>query len=153
MSKKVYRTSTPEINKIVPDVPTEVTTASTGSGLTKWVPIILAGAALGVSVVAIKELKNVRKELTVMKNTDNNSELIKRMELMDQQLLKISEFLSQQKGSNPAPPPTPTPKKKSSLGNNYPINVNVVNEQPLNKLEEVVEYEEVEVTDSESEDS
>jgi len=129
------------------------------SGITRWAPLLLAGAAVGVSVIAIKEIKNVRKELNVMKKADNNTELIKRMELMDQQLMKISEFLANQT----KPPVTNStkgpsvPKKKqkpdSIKKNEYPVDVNIINEEPkeVSKQKPIndVVYEYVEVTDSE----
>lgn len=129
------------------------------SGITKWAPIILAGAAVGMSVVAIKEIKNVRKELNVLKKADNNTELIQKMERMDQQLIKISEFLANQ--TQPQSPYVPKTKKannvpKKPVKNEYPVDVNIINEEPkVTKQKPVndVVYEYVEVTDSEDSES
>ena len=60
------------------------------SSFAKWVPLICAGAAVGVSVLALKEIKNVRKELMSLKKDSignvvpsTSPELTKKMELMD----------------------------------------------------------------------
>ena len=69
------------------------------SSLAKWVPLICAGAAVGVSILALKEIKNVRKELIVMKKEQVNpgkDELNSRIELMDEQLRKITQYLANQ---------------------------------------------------------
>ena len=39
------------------------TVKTTANVLSKWVPLICAGTAVAVSIIAIKEIKNVRKEL------------------------------------------------------------------------------------------
>ena len=70
---------------------------SSMSALAKWVPLICAGAAVGVSILALKEIKNVRKELIVMKKEQVNpvkDELVNRVELMDEQLRKITQYLA-----------------------------------------------------------
>ena len=84
----------------------EIVPATPGiSSFSKWVPLICAGAAVGVSVLALKEIKNVRKELMNMKKeqigpvTDSapmDPELAKKIELMDEQLRKITQYLANQ---------------------------------------------------------
>ena len=70
------------------------------SSISKWVPLICAGAAVGVSIIAIKEIKNVRKELITLKaegfsNTESKDVgLFKKIETMDEQIRKISKYLS-----------------------------------------------------------
>ena len=67
---------------------TSTTTTSTGpdssstmSMLARWVPLICAGAAVGVSVIALKEIKNVRKDLMNMKKDQPvNKETDKKIE-------------------------------------------------------------------------
>ena len=105
------------------------------STLLKWLPLVAAGGALGVSFYMLKEVQKIKKE-----NTKNDStipkEYVQQIEAMDQQLRKVSGFLAQQF------PPESTKiqtKKESS--------------KPDNDYEEVeVEEVEVEVTDDETEE-
>jgi hypothetical protein len=124
----------------------EVSNAQIMSSFAKWVPLICAGAAVGVSVLALKEIKNVRKELITLKkeqnvtsSSDSNSELTQKIELMDEQLRKITQYLANQ--------------SKEKIVRNVITKepVKIINEEPVVKEEEEVEYEEV--TDEETEDS
>ena len=38
------------------------------SNITKWLPFICAGTAVGVSILALKELKKIKNEMSVVKN-------------------------------------------------------------------------------------
>ena len=115
----------------------------------KWVPLICAGAAVGVSVLALKEIKNVRKELINLKKeslgsvkgSEQDPELLKRIELMDEQLRKITQYLANQN----------KPKESPIIKNvaKPVIPVKIINDAP--EPEEEAEYEELEVTDDEAE--
>ena len=85
----------------------EVSNAQIMSSFAKWVPLICAGAAVGVSVLALKEIKNVRKELINFKKEtvtplggggvqQQNNELTEKIERMDEQLRKITQYLANQ---------------------------------------------------------
>ena len=103
--------------------------------LSKWIPLVCAGAAVGVSILALKEIKNVRRELIELKNDQilSNSnlgsqsfdpELLKRIELMDEQIVKISKYLGTQQNK----------EKKPKINK-------VINEEPeiiLEKVKEVI---------------
>ena len=123
---------------------TEIKTAT--SMLSKWVPLICAGAAVGVSVMALKEIKNVRKELIMLKKEQNNSsssgkdDLAAKIELMDEQLRKITAYLANQ---NTKDKPTIIKEAvKTKLDN-----IKIINAEEADDEEEV----EVEVTDDEEE--
>ena len=128
--------------------------SSSMSVFAKWVPLICAGAAVGVSVIALKEIKNTRRELIMLKkeqisgtSSAGNKELTKKIELMDEQLRKITEYLANQnKPQNKPNKKSPIIKEafKTKLDNVKIIN-SVVNEDS-DEEEEV----EVEVTDDES---
>ena len=62
---RVSRKMSSQIPKIDVDAATIVgsKTSNIMNTVSKWVPLICAAAAVGVSVIALKEIKNVRKEL------------------------------------------------------------------------------------------
>ena len=111
--------------------------------ISKWVPLICAGSAIGIGIFALKEIKNVRKELK--KPGDGNEKLEKKMEYMEQQLKSISEFLKKKDHQDYV-------KKKKTpviIKNQVPVvpeKVKIINEP---EDENPDEYEEVEVTDDE----
>jgi len=124
---------TPEVNSA-----NSVITTKTMSSFAKWVPLICAGAAVGVSVLALKEIKNVRKELIALKKeqasapgqSGPSAELSQKIELMDEQLRKITQYLANQ-------------NKEKVVRNVIPKEpVKIINE-PVKEEEEEVEYEEV----------
>ena len=97
----------------------------------KYLPLLCAGAAVGLGIFALREIKNIKAEIKV-------PDVSKKMENMEQQLKKINEYLLK-KDNNPV--------IKSVLKPDPPSEeVNIINDNDLE------EYEEVEVTDSESED-
>lgn len=104
----------------------------------KYIPTICATAAVGVSILALYELNKLSKEMKSLKTNSVNTELSTKMELMDQQLKKITEYIvhSREKGKNG--------KVKEK------VIKNAVN-KPEVKIINNEEYEEVEVevTDSE----
>jgi methylthioribose-1-phosphate isomerase len=116
---------------------------TTVSTLGKWVPLICATAAVGVSIIALKEIKNARREIRNVQKEVNSvatgkpsavdEKLLQKIEKMDQQLLKVTQYLSKKKAS-----PKPTPPVQP------PILINKV----INEDEELVEVEEI-VTDDE----
>ena len=127
----------------VPEVRTETAAKTTVSTLSKWIPLICAGAAAGVSIIALKEIKNVRRELITIKKEQAkpqavNDELSKRMQAMEEQLKILSEFI----------------KNKEHLSKEDTIIRNAVNPQTetVNVINGEEEYEEVEVTDDEAEE-
>ena len=156
----------------IPEVPTgnskvmTDTVKSTANMLAKWVPLICAGTAVGVSIIALKEIKNVRKEVLLMKKEQlvsvNNTELTEKMERMDQQLRRITEYLTNQNKMKPENTTNQRKQKnsrKKSDEDEKIINqvlhkkmdkVNIINDEPD---EEDAEVEiEIEVTDDEDED-
>lgn len=105
------------------------------SAFSKWVPLICAGAAVGVSILALKEIKNVRKELMVLKKENvitGNSDpgLSEKVDRMDEQLRKITEYLVKSKEK-------PKDVLKEVI-KTEPKDVKIINND-----EEEVEYEEV----------
>jgi hypothetical protein len=74
----------------VPDIPE--TPVPSSSNLIKWIPLICAGAAAGVSIVALQEIKKLRTEVQTIKkepNGETTEMLGKRMEMMEQQLKMV----------------------------------------------------------------
>ena len=66
--------------------------------------MLCAGAAAGVSIIALKEIKNVRKELITLKISKNgNDDLDKRMLMMEEQFKILTDFI----------------KKKENIVNQY----------------------------------
>ena len=113
--------------------------------VTKWLPFICAGTAVGVSILALKELKKIKTEMVVLKNqptTVKDPELSKKMDRFELELKKMNEFLMNNNGKNPK-----IIKNILKSQEVPPKNVKIINEPE----EEEVEYEEVEVTDDESE--
>jgi hypothetical protein len=155
------------------------------SNIVKWIPLLFAGAAVGVSILALKEIKNVRKELISLKkesmsnvkeNQLGDPEFLKRIELMDEQIRKISKYLASMEnnqGKNNGNQANSNSNQANSNGNQTNSNGNiqlnkmnikkVINEEPEPeikvKTEEKIEskeqddeeeYEYEEVTDDES---
>ena len=130
--------------KVVPEIETN---------LVKWIPLLCAGAAAGISIIALKEIKNIKNEiLTLKKEGSDNSELNKKMENMEEQLKTITNYLKNKselpKRTPQVPkvsesPPSPPPKENTVIKN-------VIKEQPEVKIINEDEYEEVEVTDDET---
>ena len=117
---------------------TPMTTTGT-STLSKWIPLICAGAAAGVSIIALQEIRNLRKEIGTIKTEKNPAiELNKRMENMEEQLEMLSCFI--------------TNKKKVKKDTNV-IRQAVTPEPPPVQIINDEEYEEIEVTDDEAEES
>ena len=123
----------------------EIKTAS--SMLSKWVPLLCAGAAVGVSVMALKEIKNVRKELIMLKKEQTNvssksgkDDLAAKIELMDEQLRKITAYLANQNQAK-----TTSTIIKDAVKNKV-NNIKIINEEEADDDEEEVE---IEVTDDE----
>lgn len=128
--------------------------------VSKWVPLICAGSAIGISIFALKEIKNTRKELMSLKKEQytapNNDKLEKKMELLEKQLNKITDFLktnqqqqaryanTPQPVKTPEQPPKKDPKIVKNAVNVVPEQVKIINEEPSDDPDE---YEEVEVTD------
>ena len=117
----------------------------------KWIPLICAGAAIGVSVIALKEIHNTRKELMNLKKeqlvpTNSGNEILgKKMELMESQLAKITEYL--RNSQRPMGPPPPVRREEIIKKAIIPEaeEVKIINESQED------EYEEIEVTDDETE--
>jgi hypothetical protein len=116
----------------------------------KWIPLLCAGAAAGISIIALKEIKNVKNEIIALKaKGPDNSDLSKKMESFEVQLKTITDYL----------------KSKSEIKNNFIPKVsgdvikNVVKENIVKIINEVKvepgledEYEEIEVTDDETDE-
>ena len=161
--------SVPEVSTVAtPSKNIAETVKTTASVLSKWVPLICAGTAIAVSIIAIKEIKNVRKEvmlmkkeqLTVVSNSPTKT-LTEKIERMDEQLKKITEYLTNQsKLKTETKPSKKQPEKiiNQALRKNAQ-KVNIINEEPEitaeepdedSESEEEVEIE-IEVTDDEKE--
>jgi len=110
----------------------------------KWLPLLAAGAAAGVSLIALKEIKSVRNEILIMKKEQSSGvsdELTKKIHLMESQLQDITDFLKN--GNTKAAPNAPSKVVKNVVKEELkPVNIVNDNED---------EYEEVEVTDHEDE--
>ena len=91
--------------------PNKIADAKTGASVvTKFIPFICAGAAVGVSILALKELKKIKNEMLLVKNkqsTVNNNvvktdpELIKKMDRFETEFKKINEYLMNNNPKNP----------------------------------------------------
>jgi hypothetical protein len=161
---KMPSTTSPGVSTSIETVPNKNMLES----IVKWVPLLCAGSAIGISLFALKEIKNTRRELVNLKKEQytapNNDKLEKKMELLEKQLNKITEFLKntqqQQRYSNVPhqgppvpPPPSAKPKQKDPKVvkvDIVPEQVKIINEE---QLEDPDEYEEVEVTDDEEPDN
>ena len=86
----------------VPKVP-EIITSSTPrtSAITKFLPFICAGAAVGVSILALKELKKIKAEMILVKNQQQSSiqvkqdpTLSKKLEQLEEQLKRVNLYLA-----------------------------------------------------------
>lgn len=144
MSRKpVFKVSTPDVPIVMSTKPSD-TVINTAS---KWIPLICGAAAIGVSIFALKEIHNTRRELMNLKKeqlTGGDNEIIsKKMEIMESQLSKITEYLRNQQ--RPTNPPI-IPKKEPEI---KPVKVEPETVQIINETQED-EYEEIEVTDDES---
>jgi len=124
-------------------IPEEIKTSTT-SIVTKFLPIICAGAAVGVSILALKELKKIKAEMVLVKNQQQNNVvktdpvLSKKMEQLDEQLKRVNLYLAQKNS-----PRTDSKIIKNILKTELPKEVTIINN------DNDVEYEEVEVTDDE----
>jgi len=113
------------------------------SKVTKWLPFICAGTAVGISILAIKELKKIKDEMVLIKNqkfqnvNKNDPDLSKKMNEFEIQLKKMNEMLMNNQNNKPK-------IIKSFFKNEVPDEVNIINEN-----ESKEEYEEIEVTDDE----
>ena len=127
--------------KSAPSIETSVSTPSVSTML-KWIPFICAGAAAGVSLIALSEIKNVRKELSVLKQVQPGDQLTKqlnkRMESMEHQLKLLSDFVQN--------------KQKIVKESDVIRNVMKQSESPEIHIINGEEYEEVEVTDDEADE-
>ena len=117
---------------------------SKSSSITKFLPFLCAGAAVGVSILALKELKKFKAEIVLVKNQQQSVKtdpvLTKKLELLEDQLKRINLFLANKNSPRNG-------VMKNVLKTEIPKEVKIINEP-----EENVEYEEVEVTDEEEED-
>ena len=126
----------PTFPKNIPDI--EVTTQA-GSTISRWIPLMCAGAAAGISIVALQEMKNVRRELIAIKRENGlNEELSKRMENMEQQLKLLADFVQNKDKVT----------KESKIVRNA-VDSDATTEQNVRIINDE-EYEEVEVTDDET---
>ena len=128
----------------------------------KWLPIICAGSAIGIGVIALKEIKNVKMQMKMTSPGGSSDELMKRMEIMEKQLNKISDYVKQPKPvfhAPPQPPPQPNPHRQQQVPKQQaPVIVKNVPTPPkevkiINNEVEEYEYEEIEVTDDEADET
>jgi hypothetical protein len=122
-----------ERRKIPTPVPSTNSTKANSFDISKWVPLICAGSAIGIGLFALKEIKNAKKEI-------NNNKLSQKMESLEEQLKTISTYI---KNKDKIPEPIQRKNKGPIKLNVEPEKIVVINQED--------EYEEVEVTDSEAE--
>jgi len=119
--------------------------------ITKWIPFICAGAAIGVGIIALKEIKNVREELLTLKQIKPDSTTLLCMERMQTQISSLNERISKNNISKFQPTVVDVKEeKKNNIIKNATViekEVNIINEDDGD------EYEEIEVTDDELEES
>jgi hypothetical protein len=133
MSKKPIFTS----QKIIPEIES--------NHLIKWLPLLCAGAAAGISIIALKEIKNVKNEIIALKVKGPDSDLGKKIEGFETQLKTITEYLKSKNEPNFIPKASGETIK--AVVKEQPV-VKIINEV---ELEPEDEYEEIEVTDDEAE--
>jgi hypothetical protein len=110
--------------------------SGSSSVVARWLPFICAGAAAGISIVALQEIKAMRKELVVVKTqAPQPGDFNKRMDTMERQLKMLADFV----------------ENKQKITKESDVIRNVVNETDNVRIINDEEYEEVEVTDDESE--
>lgn len=136
MSKKPGFTS----SKIIPEIEP--------NHYIKWLPLLCAGAAAGISIIALKEIKNVKNEIIALKaKGPDNSDLSKKMESFDVQLKTITDYLKSKNERNFIPKVSGEVIKNVVKENI----VKIINEVEI-KVEPEDEYEEIEVTDDETDE-
>jgi len=131
-----FRRPPPFVKTPLPDM--EQATASSSSIVVRWLPFICAGAAAGISIVALQELKAMRKELVAVKTHAPQPNVFnKRMDTMERQLKMLADFVeNKQKITKESEVIKNVVEEKENA------NVRIINDE---------EYEEVEVTDDEAE--
>ena len=135
----------------VPEVADPTTIVQTSSTLGKWIPLICAGAAATVSIVALQEIRKLRKEILIIKKepavSEANELLSKRMESMESQLKSLTDFIKNRNQLD-----TEIEKVKTAGIKPEPVIKNVVSpeREPVITIINNEEYEEVEVTDDEA---
>jgi len=170
MSSKRFKTSIntmngmtdlPGISVSSPAKTATDTVKTTANVLSKWIPLICAGTAVAVSVIAIKEIRNVRKDVMLMKKEQltlvtnlPNKTLNEKIERMDEQLKRITEYLTNQnkKTSDDVKPEKiikQAVKKKVEKVNIINSEKDDIDEESSDDEEEV--EIEIEVTDDEKE--
>jgi hypothetical protein len=129
------RLKKPVFTKSIPDT---TITPQGASFISKWIPLMCAGAAAGISIVALQEMKNVRRELVAIKRENGiNDELNKRMNNIEQQIKLLADFVQN--------------KEKVSKETNVIKNAVQQDNQNIQIINEE-EYEEIEVTDDDEEE-
>jgi len=153
----------------VPEIGTAVISPNkVMDSISKWVPLICAGSAIGIGIFALKEIKSVRKELVTIKKEQNggaNEKIEQKMEDLEKQLKTITEFLknNQREQRNATQRATRDPPRREETRNvapkpqvivknaisveEVPEEVKIINDTQEDEYEEV----EVEVTDDEEE--
>ena len=131
MSKKPSFTS----SKIIPEIET--------NHYIKWLPLLCAGAAAGISIIALKEIKNVKAEIIALKVKGPDSDLGKKIENFEVQLKTITDYLKTKNESHFIP-------KASGETIKAVVKENIV--KIINDVEVEDEYEEIEVTDDEADE-
>ena len=134
-----FRRPSPFAKTVTPVTPVmDPVASSTTSMVARWLPFICAGAAAGISIVALQEIKAMRKELVVVKTSaPQPTDFDKRMENMENQLKFLAELIQNKQNIT----------KESEVIRNVvkeslEDNVRIINDE---------EYEEIEVTDDEAE--
>ena len=140
MSKKIVSNITPPLVNSVPmNIPKkEIIPSNISNAINRWVPLLLSATAIGVTIIALKEIKNVRKELVNFKkesfeNNPSDPNIIKKMEMMDEQIRKISKYISVMESSKNIP----STYNNQQNNQNNTKNKNVVFNKVINKEDHV----------------
>ena len=138
----------------VPELADPTVVVPQTSTFIKWIPLICAGAAASVSIVALQEIRKLRKEIMIIKNepavSEANELLSKRMESMESQLKCLTDFI---KNRNEVDKEVEKVKTTRSVQEPKAFIKNAVPQtpEPVITIINDEEYEEVEVTDDEAE--
>lgn len=131
----------------VPEVANPTAVVPTTNTIGKWVPLICAGAAATISIIALQEIRKLRKEILLIKKepvvSETNELLSKRMESMEQQLKSLTDFIKNRNQVD-----TEIEKVKTGLDPKAFIkNAVAPAPEPVITIINNEEYEEIEVTD------
>ena len=119
------------------------------SQIMKWLPFIVAGGALGVSAYMFVEMQKLKKQK--VSSSQVPPETQKQIQAMDEQLRKVSTFLSHQFPSQS--PSSPTTKKTDPPSKDVTSSEDEEEEIEIETEEVIVETDEEESIEEGGEDN